>query len=37
MAHCCRYFPPIIDVVTSLGKAVGMHMGDTTMIFSFYE
>ena len=31
MYYCCRDFFPIIDIATSLGKSLGMSMGNTTM------
>ena len=37
MAHCCREFFPIIYIVTSLGKSVGLSMGDTTINVYIYE
>ena len=36
MAHCCRELFPIINITTSLGKAVVLPMGDTTMNVSVH-
>ena len=37
LAHSCRELLPIIDITISLGKAVGMPIGDTKMNFSIHE
>ena len=38
MAHCCRQLFIITNIVTSLGKAVGLPRGDTTMkVYVHYE
>ena len=37
LAHSCRELFPIIDIKISLGKAVGMPIGDTTMNVYIHE
>ena len=37
MTRCGREFFPIINVKTSLGKSVGMTIGDTTVNVSVHE
>ena len=37
LAHSCRELFPIIDITISLGKAVRLPIGNTTMIASIYE
>ena len=37
LAHSCRELFPIIDITISLGKAVGLPIGDTTMNVSVRE
>ena len=37
LAHSCRELFPIIDITKSLGQAVGLLIGDTTMNVSIHE
>ena len=37
LAHSCRELSPIIDIKKSLGQAVGLPIGDTTMDVSIQE
>ena len=37
LAHSCRELFPIIDITISLGKSVGLPIGDTTMKVSIHE
>ena len=37
LAHSCRELSPIIDIKKSLGQAVGLPIGDTTMNVSIHE
>lgn len=37
LAHCCRELFPIIDITMSLGDAVGLPIGDTTLNVSVHE
>jgi hypothetical protein len=37
LAHSCRELFPIIDMVLSLGNAIGLHIGKTTMNVSIHE
>ena len=37
LAHSCRELFPIIDITISLGKAVRLPIGDTTMNVSIHE
>ena len=37
MAHSCRELFPIIDLTKSLGKAIGMPTGETTINISIHE
>ena len=37
LAHSCRELSPIIDITITLGQAVGMPIGDTTMDVSIHK
>ena len=37
LAHSCRELSPLIDITKSLGQAVGLPIGDTTMNVSIHE
>ena len=37
LAHSCRELFPIIDITKSLGQAVGLPIGDTTINVSIHE
>ena len=37
LAHSCRELFPLIDITISLGQAVGLPIGDTTIKVSIHE